>query len=82
MVYTSSVNVSNMGDLFSIFGAFLGEPRLNFVLQWSVFVKLDNCLLWCNPDLYHTISRYFVLGVLSLDSTSVNHQLSKSDTDF
>ncbi len=36
MAYTSSVHVSNMGDLFSIFGAILVEPRLEFVLQWPV----------------------------------------------
>jgi hypothetical protein len=66
MTYTSSVHVSNMGDSFSIFGAFLVEPRLKIVLRWSVFVKLDNCLLWVNPDSYRTISRFFVLGVLSL----------------
>jgi hypothetical protein len=40
--YTSSVHVSNMGDLFSFFGAFLVETRLKFVLQWSVFVKQVN----------------------------------------
>ncbi len=66
MAYTSSVHVSNMGDSFSIFGVFLVELRLNFVLQWSAFVKLDNCVLWFNPDSYHMISRYFVLRVLSL----------------
>jgi hypothetical protein len=55
-----------MDDSFSIFGAFLVEPRLKFVLQWSVFVKLDNCLLRVNPDSYCTISRYFVLRILSL----------------
>ena len=66
MAYTSSVHVPNMGDIFSIFGVFLVEPRLRFVLQWSAFLKLDSCLLWVNPDSYHTISRFFVLGVLSL----------------
>ncbi len=66
MAYTSSVHVPNMGDIFSIFGAFLVEPRLRFVLQLSAFVKLDSCLLWVNPGLYCTILRYFVLGVLSL----------------
>jgi hypothetical protein len=39
-----------MGDSLSIFGAFLVEPRLKCVLRWSVFVKLDNCLQWVNPD--------------------------------
>ncbi len=66
MAYTSSVHVSNMDDSFSNFGAFLVEPRLKFALQWSVFVKLDNCLLRVNLDSYRTISRYFVLQVLSL----------------
>jgi hypothetical protein len=45
-----------MDDSFSIFGAFLVEPRLKFVLQWSVFIKLDSCLLCINPDFYPTIS--------------------------
>ncbi len=67
MAYTSSVHVPNMGDIFSIFGVFLVEPRLRFALQWSTFVKLGNCLLWVNPDSYCTISGFFVLGVLSLD---------------
>jgi hypothetical protein len=66
MAYTSSAHFSNMRDIFSIFGAFLVEQRLALALQWSVLVKLDNCLLWDNPDLYRTISRLFVLGVLSL----------------
>jgi hypothetical protein len=44
-----------MGDSFSIFGAVLVEPRLKFVLQWSFFVKLDNCLLRVNHNLYRTI---------------------------
>ncbi len=66
MAYTSSVHVPNMRDLFSIFGAFLVEPRLRFVLKWSAFVKLDNCLLWVNPDSYRMISRYVVLRVVSL----------------
>jgi hypothetical protein len=65
MAYTSS-HVPNMGNIFSIFGAFLVEPSLRSVLQWSAFVKLEDCLLWVNPDLYHTISGFFVLGVLSL----------------
>jgi hypothetical protein len=83
MAYTSHVHVLKVGDFFCIFGAFLVEPRLKFVLQWSVFVKPDNCLLWSNPDLYHTISRYFVLGVLSLGSTGmVDHQFLKVDTYF
>jgi hypothetical protein len=47
-----------MSGIFSVFGAFLVEPRLRFVQQWSAFVKLDNCLLWINPDLYGTISRF------------------------
>jgi hypothetical protein len=55
MAYTLSVHVSNMGDSFGIFGVFLVEPRLKFVLQWSVFVKLDNCLLWVGPDSYHIV---------------------------
>jgi hypothetical protein len=66
MAYNSSVHVPNMRDIFSIFGVFLVELRLGFVLQWSAFVKLDNCLLWVNPDLYRKISRFFVLGALSL----------------
>jgi hypothetical protein len=36
----------------------------------SAVFKLDNCLLWCNPDSYCTISRYFVLVVLHYSSTS------------
>ena len=79
MAYTSSVHVSNMGDSFSIFGAFLVEPRLKLVLQWSVFIKLDNCLLHVNPNLYHTISWSLVLKVLCLGSTSADRQLSKSN---
>ncbi len=66
MAYTSSVHVPNMGDIFSIFGAFLVEPKLRFVLQWSAFVKLDYCLPWVNPDSYCTISNFFVFKVLSL----------------
>ncbi len=66
MAYTSSVHVTNMDDSFNTFGVFLEEPRLKFVLQWSVFIKLDSCLLNDNPDSYRTISRYFVLQVLSL----------------
>jgi hypothetical protein len=61
-----SVQVSNMDDSFSIFGAFVVEPRLKFVLQWSVFVKLNFFLLRINPDLHQTISWYFVLRVLYL----------------
>jgi hypothetical protein len=41
--------------------------------------KLDNCLSWCNPDLYCTISRYFVLIVLSLVLLAVDRHLSKSN---
>ncbi len=26
----------------------------------SAVFKLDNCLLWCSPDSYRTISRYFI----------------------
>jgi hypothetical protein len=33
MAHTSSIYVSNMDDSFSIFGAFLVEPELKFVLQ-------------------------------------------------
>ncbi len=44
----------------------------------SAVFKLDNCLLWCNPDLYCMISRYFVLVVLSLVLlVAVDHHLSK-----
>jgi hypothetical protein len=43
----------------------------------SAVFKLDNCLLWCNPDLYPTISRYFVLVVLSLVLLAVDCHLSK-----
>jgi hypothetical protein len=53
MVYTSSDHVSNMDDSLSIFGAFLVEPSLKFVLQWSVVVKLDNCLLRVNLASYN-----------------------------
>jgi hypothetical protein len=34
-----------MCNSFDIIGAFLVEPELKFVLQQSVFAKLDNCLL-------------------------------------
>jgi hypothetical protein len=57
---------SKHGEYIQYFGALLVELRLNFVLQWSAFLKLDNCLLWVNPDSYRMILRYFVLGVLSL----------------
>jgi hypothetical protein len=40
------------------------EATIKIVLYMSAVLKLDNCLLWCNPDLYRTISRYFVLVVL------------------
>ncbi len=45
----------------------------------SVFFKLDNCLLWCNPDSYCMVSRYFVLVVLSLVLLAVDRHLSKSN---
>ncbi len=45
----------------------------------SAVFKLDNCLLWCNPDLYCTISKYFVLLILSLVLLAVDHHLSKSN---
>jgi hypothetical protein len=41
---------SKHGEYIQFFGAFLVEPRLRFVLQWSVFVKLDNCLHLFNTD--------------------------------
>ncbi len=43
----------------------------------SVFLNLDNYLLRCNPDLYCTISRCFVLIVLSLVLLAVDRHLSK-----
>ncbi len=43
----------------------------------SAVFKLDNCLLWCNPDSYCTIPRYFVLVVLSLILLAVDRHLSK-----
>jgi hypothetical protein len=79
MAYTSSVHVSNMGDSSSIFGAFLVEPRLKCILQWSVFVKLDNCLLRVSPNSYRTISLSLVLKVLCLGSTSADRQSTKSN---
>ncbi len=45
----------------------------------SAVFKLDNCLLWCNPDSYCTMSRYVVLVVLSLVLLVVDHHLSKSN---
>ncbi len=32
------MHAPNMGDIFSIFGAFLVKPRLRYVLQWTAFV--------------------------------------------
>ncbi len=51
--------------LFNCLGAFLVEPRLKFVLQWSAFVNLT-IVYYVNPDLYRTISKYFIIRVLSL----------------
>jgi hypothetical protein len=40
IAHTSSAHVSIMGDSFSIFGGFLVEPRLKFVLKWAVLLNL------------------------------------------
>jgi hypothetical protein len=45
----------------------------------SAVFKLDNCLLWFNPDLYRMFSRYYVLIVLSLVILVVDCHLSKSN---
>ncbi len=45
----------------------------------SAVFTLDNCLLWCNPDLYRTISGYFVLVLLSLVLLAVDRHSSKSN---
>jgi hypothetical protein len=63
--------------VLALLGAFPVEATVEIVPQGSAVFKLDNCLLWCNPDLYRTISRYFVLVVLSLVLLVVDRHLSK-----
>ncbi len=68
-----------MCNSFDIFGAFLVEPELKFELQQSVFVKLDNCLLWCKSTSYCTISRFSVLRVPLLGLPSADHHFPNAN---
>ncbi len=64
-------------------GAFLVESRGIFVLQKSVYTKLDNCFLLCisnsYSNLYNTFSRQGVRGVFFLGSTSARRQLPNAN---
>ncbi len=60
------------------------KPRLKFVLLWSVFLKLDIFLLYCNLNSCRRLSRFKIFCTRSTftSSTSMDCQFLKSDTDF
>jgi hypothetical protein len=62
-----------------LLGAFPVKATIEIVLHVSAVFKLDNSLLFCNPDSYRMISRYFVHGVLSLVLLAVDRHLSKTN---
>jgi hypothetical protein len=75
LVYTSSVRICCA--LCMLLGAFPVEFSVEIVLQESVFLKLDNCLLISNPlvswFLCNTVSKLPVQMVINASSGAMGH---------
>ncbi len=75
LMYTSSVRI--YCALFMLLGAFPVEYFVEIVLQESVFLKLDNCLLISNPLVggfsCNTVSKLPVQTVLTASTGAMRH---------
>ena len=82
LVYTSSVRI--YCALCMLLGAFPVEYFVEIVLQESVFLKLDNCLLISNPlvggFLCNTVSKLPVQTVLTVSTGAMRHLKSNGLT--